>query len=379
MLVWAGSLPVAVAAPVPYTPSSPDTVLLRRVANPLQAASQLSADAVRLRVQALIQSGRASGDPRDFGRARALLAPWWQQPKPPTDLWVLRAVLKQQTHDFSGAMADLDALLIQHPQHAQAHLTRASVRLLRGDTLGAQQDCAALIGKTSALTAITCVASVSAMNGKTPTAISALSQALQNAQASLAAERLWSQTVLGELWFSQQNHAEAEQVFTQALANARTSGINSPYLKAAVADLWLAMNKPQAVLTLLINEQANDNLLLRIALAQQQAGQTAALAESVAELKQRFALAAARGEDFHTREQAAFTLWLLQQPEAALRLAQANWQVQHESIDAQLLLQAAVAAQQPAAAQPVLQWLREHHSDDQRVLALVKKIPVLKQ
>ena len=66
----------------------------------------------------------------------------------------------------------------------------------------------------------------------------------------------------------------------------------------------------------------------------------------------------------HQREEARFSLHLLHEPLEALRLATANWKVQREPADVRILLEAASAARDPAAAQPVVEWLRERHVED---------------
>ncbi|NNL54039.1 MAG: hypothetical protein HKP32_02670, partial [Woeseia sp.] len=56
------------------------------------------------------------------------------------------------------------------------------------------------------------------------------------------------------------------------------------------------------------------------------------------------------------RERALFELDVMQQPQAALRAAQRNWAIQKGFEDAELLLRAAAAAGDDAAAQAVLTW-----------------------
>ena len=77
-----------------------------------------------------IDQGRANADPRAYGQAQAALATWWNDADPPPDVRVLRAVIRQAGHDFKGAMADLDAVLAERPNDAQARLTRAFVRMV---------------------------------------------------------------------------------------------------------------------------------------------------------------------------------------------------------------------------------------------------------
>jgi hypothetical protein len=99
-----------------------------------------------------------------------------------------------------------------------------------------------------------------------------------------------------------------------------------------------------------------DSLLLRVALAKQQLGDND-LPNIVTQLKARFAASRLRGENLHQGDEARFTLSLLKQPQQALQLAQANWVSQREPKDARILLEAAIAAHNPAAAQSVIELL----------------------
>src|SRR3546814_10189203 len=75
-------------------------------------------------------------------------------------------------------------------------------------------------------------------------------------------------------------------------------------------------------------------------------------------LGERFAATRTRGEATHRREEARYLLELRHEPAAALKLAIANWSVQREPLDARIFLECAVAAKDPAAAQPVRDWMK---------------------
>ena len=121
-------------------------------------------------------------------------------------------------------------------------------------------------------------------------------------------------------------------------------------------------------------EERIDPLLLRLALAEQALDMPAA-AIHVADLRERFALARRRGDSVHRREEARFTLDLLQRPDEALRLATDNWAVQREPWDARLVLSAAAASGVPAAAEPAREWLRASRLEDVRLKHLLGDQP----
>jgi tetratricopeptide (TPR) repeat protein len=83
---------------------------------------------------------------------------------------------------------------------------------------------------------------------------------------------------------------------------------------------------------------------------------------------------ATRGDRLHLREQARFTLELLGDAPAALRLAEENWRIQREPADARIVLEAALAAGSPSSARPVLAWLDETGLEDVRLRSLAGKL-----
>ena len=63
---------------------------------------------------------------------------------------------------------------------------------------------------------------------------------------------------------------------------------------------------------------------------------------------------------------------------AALALAQQNWAEQREPADALILLEAALAAKNAAAAKPVLDWLQQTRLEDVRLRPLATRLEALK-
>ena len=136
-------------------------------------------------------------------------------------------------------------------------------------------------------------------------------------------------------------------------------------------DYLLDNGRPEEVLAPLRDKTAADPLLLRYALALQ-AQQSKELPARVEELRDRFGASRLRGDRVHLREEARFTLHLLNAPTAALALAEENWQVQKEPADVRILLEAALAARDAAAVDAVREWLNNSRLEDvqlQRILA----------
>jgi hypothetical protein len=99
-------------------------------------------------------------------------------------------------------------------------------------------------------------------------------------------------------------------------------------------------------------------MLLRLALAAKATG-SPSLAGWSTTLNARFDAARLRGDSVHEKEEARFALGILGQPARALPLAVSNFTVQREPADARVLLEAALAANQRAAAEPALKWMAD--------------------
>ncbi len=321
--------------------------------------------------QRYIAVGRSQADPRYLGYAEAALAPWWGAAAPPTPVRLLRATIRQSSHQFDAALDDLSAVLAAEPANAQAWLTRATVQTVRGDYAGATASCARVSALADQLVAITCIANVGAASGRARQSEPLLALTLQRSEGADPALRLWALTLLGEMAARRGDDQQADARFKAALALAP----NDSYLLGAYADFLLEQRRPAAALALLAPQRRIDALLLRHALALQQSGASAAvLAADISELTARFDAAMRRGDSVHQREQARFALRLGGDPQRALQLAQRNWAVQKEAADMRIYLEAALAARDAGAARPVLDWIAAHPCDDVVALRLVRQL-----
>jgi len=110
----------------------------------------------------------------------------------------------------------------------------------------------------------------------------------------------------------------------------------------------------------------------RFALALQ-AQHSKELPAQVEQLRDRFEASRLRGDRVHLREEARFTLHLLDAPKSALKLAQENWQVQKEPADIRILLEAALAAHEAASVETAQAWLKETGLEDFQLDRLLTK------
>jgi len=104
---------------LPVRPSDPVARELRQLRAQLAENPRNRQVAIRL-AERYFALANSEGDPRYVGYAEAGLRPWWDDPAPPLDALVMRAILKQYSHDFSGAMQDLVAATREDPANARA-------------------------------------------------------------------------------------------------------------------------------------------------------------------------------------------------------------------------------------------------------------------
>ncbi|WP_418320003.1 hypothetical protein [Piscinibacter sakaiensis] len=360
------SLLGSAAIAAPYRPASDATVLetlparaddprsrsIRELRQRL-AAQPRDLDAALALARLYHRSVAAEGDPRYIGYAQAALAPWWDLPAPPLQVRVVRAILLQFNHHFDEALADLDAVVRAAPGNGEAWSWRAAIHMVQARYDEARADCAKMRPLASPLIGVACRAAIDSLTGRAAAAAQALQAMLApGGPTAAAADRLWALTLLGEIEARRGDPVAAEKAYREALA----LGITDGYLLAAYADFLLDQQRPREVLVLLKGMERSDLLLLRLALAAKAAGDPALAAWS-ADLQARFAAAALRGDKVHEKEEARFALAIRGEPARALALAASNYRLQREPADARVLLEAALAARDPAAAAPALEWM----------------------
>jgi len=373
---WAlsGALLALPAQSAPRTPSEDATVIEKlpfragdrraRELETLRASARKSPGdpaAAAALAQAYFDMAQARSDPRYVGYADAVVSQF--DHKLSIDLLVIRGTLYQYRHDFDKALVDFASALAQDPDRADAHAWRGAIFLVEAQYDNARRECAALLKLQRPVLHGGCTGLLQAYTGQLNSAYVTLQQAL--AMASYDDQRLWLLTRLGEVsaWLGQ--NARAERHYRDALA----LGLDDSYLLAAWTDFLLDNKRPTEVVKLLRDWEASDPLLLRLAEAEILLQAPAAKAH-VQALDDRFAAAKLRGDTTHRAEEARFQLRLRKNPALAVQLAAANYQVQKEPRDLRVLLEAALAAGDAAAAKPARDWLQSSGFEDARLRAL---------
>jgi tetratricopeptide (TPR) repeat protein len=369
-ILWSG-LWSELAHAAPFTPVS-DELVLQLLPQRIGVVSRVGAKgrpgdaaAAHAAVQTLIDAARRQGDPRYLGQAAAELRRWEPEATMPVPLLVLRATVQQSLHQFDAALATLALALQRTPMNPQALLTRATILQVRGDYRAAERDCQQLWTLGAAVPAQLCLAGVASVNGRAPAADLLLRRVIGGLPDDDRSTRVWAYTLLAESAERQGKQAAALRYFE--LAHAVDPG--DRYLIAAFCDFLLDQQLPQQVLQLTESAVNDDNLLLRRALALRQLGDPRATSLA-ALLRERHDLAARRGERTHLREAARLALWLEDNAQNALQLAQQNWQQQKEPADLRILLEAATAAHDQTTRIAALNWMHASGLHDRHLIRL---------
>lgn len=375
--------PIEPAAPfhAPYLPSSDSEVLqevpattdpmilrmheLRSAlnANPrsLTAAEQLA--------DAYIDFSRQVGDAHYAGYAEAVIAPWVQASPPAASALVIQATILQYRHQFNEARMLLSKAFASDPQNAQAWLILATLDMVQGDYLAANKDCARVANSAGSETGLACFGNLRSYTGKARESLTILQQVALSVRRGSAGYRAWVDGLIAESAERLGDWPAAEAHYQSALRLQPRDN----FLLVAYADFLLDRGRPEEVLPLLADHAQSDTAFLRIAMAQASihSDQTQRYTWIMAA---RFEALRQRGSELFGREESRFALQLQHDPQTALDMALRNWQVQRAPWDARVVLEAALAAKQPQAATPVLEFLKKTQLEDPMLEPLEREL-----
>lgn len=312
-----------------------------------------------------VSVARQTGDSRYWGRAQAVLTPWWDRTDAPADLAVLQATVQQGRHEFEAARKVLAAALARSPGHAQGWLNLASLERLSGRYAESLRACAAVARAGQALYAQACQWETRSLQGDAVAGGQGLRALL--AATSDPGQRSWLLSLLAE-------HLERAGDDTGAASAYRDSLQQEPDLYTAIAysDLLLRTGRPALALKTLDALPATDAVLLRRAAAWRRTGDSRWTAVR-SELRERTAELARRGDDasLHARELALAAWWLDDDAQSAVQLARSNLRLQREPMDWWVALGSAHEAQDAIALAQIGAELRAAGLRDARLAAVV--------
>lgn len=318
---------------------------------------------------AYLDFGRETGDIRYLGYAEAVLRPWTAKKPQPVPVQVVHATILQSRHQFSEARKALKEVLERAPDNAQAWLTLASVAMVQGDVAEANKACVRTANFAGIYIGAACTSQLRIATGHLAQAYTLLGWIAGGDSVFPAPVNAWIQGLMADAASYQGKPDLADKHFRKGLAD--TPGDN--FLLADYADFLLDQDRPREVLDLLKDYSQSDTSFLRYVLAEA-AVKAPGTQGDIWAMGARFAAMDQAGSHLYQREQSRFVLHLQKDPDRALDLARENWQVQRAPWDVRVYLEAALAADQPQAARPVLDFIEETHLTTPHIDALVKKI-----
>lgn len=365
----------------PYVPVS-DSVVLQRV--PPHTDPRVRAfDTLRARLaaqpgdasravalaHAYIDYGRSTGDARYLGRAMAVLEPFMRTPAPPVPVSLAHATILQSRHDFLGARTELEATLRHDPDSAQGWLTLASVAMVQGDYATANHACVQLANAGGSFMGMACTSSLRSLDGHAKQAYALLGLIQDPGPDAPPDIHAWIEGLMADTALRMGQPDIADAHFRNALR--WTPGDN--FLLADYGESLLDQGRAADALALVIGDTQSDTSFLVRVRAEVALGDARAPADMRA-MDGRFAAMEQRGDHLFLREQAAYLLHVHHDAAAALRLATLNWKTQRSPKDARIFLEAAIAAGQPQAATPVVEFARSSGMTDPSVDPLVAAV-----
>ncbi len=315
--------------------------------------------------RAVFQIGLAEGDLRWFGAAKAALLPWWKNNDLPADAHFMRGLVKQGFHDFTGGLADINKAIDLNPNKAEFWSWRFAMHLLKTDLEGALQDFESidrLFGQdeSKAYRAI-----LRYRTGDPQTAINLFKTLVSSPNFQSASSKEWLALHLGEAYRVSGQPDLAISTWKKQLKITPRSHI----IQLSLAEIWVQEGQYLQVKQMAGSVASTDALLMQYILAYK-ALKDPAEKNLASLLESRLKSQSLRQEALIERPQMIYFIDYANDPAAGLRLSIENWKIQQEPRDAVLFLKAALALNQPQAAQVVLTWLEKTNYADPQIREL---------
>ena len=302
--------------------------------------------------RAVFLLGLTEGDLRWYGSAKAALQPWWNTTTLPAEGHFLRALVKQGFHDFKGGIEDLSAAITLDPAQPEYWSWRFSLHLLTANMAAARTDCDAIGQRFGIDEGQACAATLLYRSGQALQAIPKLNRLVDLPDYQGPFTQDWLRYHQGEAYRAAGQYAQAMAVWEKHL-QARP---NSHLVRLTLTELLNQQGQFAKARRYAESASPTDALLVQALLASLglKDGDTKRLAD---QFENRMNNQSLRGESLIERPTMVYLITYGRDNAQGLKLAAENWSTQNEPADAVLLLQAALKANQPKLAEPVLGWM----------------------
>jgi len=332
-------------------------------------AQPTNLDASLAYARAVFTLGLTEGDLRWFGSAKAALTPWWQSADLPADGFFLRGLVKQGFHEFDAGLADINQAIAKDAQRAEFWSWRFALHLLLADMAAAQQDILEISRLFGPEEGNVYRGILLYRTGKPQPATELLSAALKAKTFQDTSSQDWIGFHLGEALRVSGQPAQALAIWQKQLkANPQ-----SHLLRLSLAEMLNSQGNYRLAKQIATTESASDALLMQALLASR--GLNEPDEKRLASLiDARLKSQEMRQESLIERPKLFYLIAYGKDPVAGLALSIQNWQLQKEPPDALLFIQAALAVNQPRAAEPVLIWAEKTGYTDPELAPLIRQL-----
>lgn len=319
--------------------------------------------------RAVFLLGLTEGDLRWYGAAKAALQPWWSATTLPADAHFLRALVKQGFHEFKGGIDDLGAAITLDPTQSEYWSWRFSLHLLTANMEAARADCAAIGQRFGNDEGQACSATLLYRTGQPQQAIPLFNRLVDLPDYQGPFTQDWLRYHQGEAYRVAGQYEQAIAVWEKHL-QARPA---SHLIRLTLVELLNQQSQFAKARRLAESPSPTDALLVQSLLASRglNDGQTQRLAD---QFENRMNNQALRGETLIERPTMVYLITYGRDNAQGLKLAADNWSTQNEPADAVLLVQAALKANQPKQAEPVLTWMTATGYTDPVLKALATEL-----
>ena len=281
----------------------------------------------------------------------------------------MRGLVKQGFHDFTGGLADINKAIDLNPNKAEFWSWRFAMHLLKTDLAAALQDCESidrLFGQdeSKAYRAI-----LRYRTGDPKTAIDMLMTLVSSPNFQSTSSKEWLALHLGEAYRVSGHPDLAISTWKKQLKITPKSHI----IQLSLAEIWVQEGQYLQVKQMSGSVASTDALLMQYILAYK-ALKDPAEKNLASLLESRLKSQSLRQEALIERPQMIYFIDYANDPAAGLRLSIENWKIQQEPRDAVLFLKAALALNQPQAAQVVLTWIEKTNYSDPQIRELQTRL-----
>ena len=294
-------------------------------------------------ITSYLNQAKDSGDMRYISYAENRLKKWLSDTPKSEKARLFDARIKQYNHNFTDAIEILESIVDEHPKNIKAWSLISNLQLLTGDYSSAKNSCRKLSVSSSLTDAIICHSNIMIRTGGLDKADKTLKALLPMIKNMSVQRQIWLYTSLVEINIQYGYDKQAKNYMDQAMKLVVDNDLNDNYLTRIYVDYLIEGNQLKKAFDMIKDKNNDSSIMIRSAVIAKELGYATTFEKNKISLARIFDVENRRGQSLHLREQALFTLIILNKPIEAYVLAQKNWALQKEPEDARILLKSVIS------------------------------------